>query len=58
MSPPEFNGTGGASGASSANFSSKMSSLKGRLSGAFNYWTGKEKSPTQEKPCKFLFSVV
>ncbi|KAK7074016.1 hypothetical protein SK128_010269 [Halocaridina rubra] len=50
MSPPEFNGASGAT--SPANFSSKMSSLKGRLSGAFTYWTGREKSPTQEKPCK------
>ncbi|XP_066953015.1 late secretory pathway protein AVL9 homolog isoform X3 [Macrobrachium rosenbergii] len=48
MSPPEFNG--GPGGNSQANFSSKMSTLKGRLSGAFNYWTGREKSPTQEKP--------
>nr|XP_045597915.1 late secretory pathway protein AVL9 homolog isoform X4 [Procambarus clarkii] len=48
MSPPEFNG--GGSGNSAANITSKMFSLKGRLSGAFTYWTGKEKSPTQEKP--------
>ncbi|XP_068213138.1 late secretory pathway protein AVL9 homolog isoform X2 [Palaemon carinicauda] len=48
MSPPEFNG--GPGGNSQPNFSSKMSSLKGRLSGAFSYWTGREKSPTQEKP--------
>nr|XP_053644228.1 late secretory pathway protein AVL9 homolog isoform X2 [Cherax quadricarinatus] len=48
MSPPEFNGSG--SGNSAANITSKMFSLKGRLSGAFSYWTGKEKSPTQEKP--------
>lgn len=48
MSPPEFNG--GAGGTSAANLTSKMVSLKGRLSGVFNYWTGREKSPTQEKP--------
>ncbi|XP_042230694.1 late secretory pathway protein AVL9 homolog isoform X2 [Homarus americanus] len=48
MSPPEFNG--GSGGNSAANLTSKMYSLKGRLSGAFSYWTGKEKSPTHEKP--------
>ncbi|XP_071537401.1 late secretory pathway protein AVL9 homolog isoform X4 [Panulirus ornatus] len=48
MSPPEFNG--GSGGSSAANLTSKMFSLKGKLSGAFSYWTGKEKSPTQEKP--------
>lgn len=54
MSPPEFNGASG--GSSAANLTSKMFSLKGKLSGAFSYWTGKEKSPTQEKPCMLSFS--
>ncbi|KAK3879656.1 hypothetical protein Pcinc_015800 [Petrolisthes cinctipes] len=49
MSPPEYNG-GPSSSSSTTNLTSKMVSLKGRLSGAFSYWTGREKSPTQEKP--------
>lgn len=56
MSPPEFNG--GAGGTSAANLTSKMVSLKGRLSGVFNYWTGREKSPTQEKPCELKVQFV
>lgn len=51
MSPPEYNG-GPSSSSSTTNLTSKIVSLKGRLSGAFSYWTGREKSPTQEKPCK------
>lgn len=48
MSPPEFNGAAAASTAT--NITTKMVNLKGRLSGAFSYWTGKEKTPAQEKP--------
>lgn len=55
MSPPEFNGA--AANSTAANITTKMVSLKGRLSGAFSYWTGREKSPTQEKPCKLIFQV-
>ena len=51
MSPPEFNGAAAASTAT--NITTKMVNLKGRLSGAFSYWTGKEKTPVQEKPCKY-----
>ncbi|XP_076033296.1 late secretory pathway protein AVL9 homolog isoform X2 [Oratosquilla oratoria] len=35
---------------SAPTLSTKISSLRGRLSGAFSYWTGRDKSPTQEKP--------
>lgn len=48
MSPPEFNGA--AANSTTTNITTKMVNLKGRLSGAFSYWTGREKSPTQEKP--------
>ncbi|XP_045129162.1 late secretory pathway protein AVL9 homolog isoform X5 [Portunus trituberculatus] len=48
MSPPEFNGA--AAPTTAANITTKMVNLKGKLSGAFSYWTGKEKSPPQEKP--------
>ncbi|XP_063841565.1 late secretory pathway protein AVL9 homolog isoform X2 [Scylla paramamosain] len=48
MSPPEFNGA--AAPTTAANITTKMVNLKGKLSGAFSYWTGKEKTPAQEKP--------
>ncbi|RXG57557.1 Late secretory pathway protein AVL9-like protein [Armadillidium vulgare] len=48
MSPP--NSFQGTPIEPSQNFSSKISSLKGRLSGALNYWTGKEKISIAEKP--------
>ena len=43
---------------SSSNITAKMVSFKGKLSGALNYWTTKEKSPPVEKPCKYKFKIV
>ena len=54
MSPPELS-QGPPGTHSPSNLAAKMTTLKGRLSGALSYWTTKEKSPTTEKPCEFNF---